>query len=58
VGSGFYIDVGSQHPDIDSVTRAFYDRGWRGVNIEPVPAYIELLRAARPRDVNLGIALG
>jgi FkbM family methyltransferase len=58
VTHGFYIDVGSQHPDIDSVTRAFYDRGWSGVNIEPVPAFIELLRAARPRDLNLGVALG
>jgi FkbM family methyltransferase len=58
VTRGFYIDVGSQHPDIDSVTRAFYDRGWSGVNVEPAPDLIKLLRSARPRDVNLGIALG
>jgi FkbM family methyltransferase len=58
VQSGFYIDVGAQHPDTDSVTRAFYDHGWRGVNIEPVPEYIALLRAARPRDINIGVAVG
>jgi hypothetical protein len=26
VECGFYIDVGAQHPVIDSVTKAFYDR--------------------------------
>jgi FkbM family methyltransferase len=57
VGAGFYIDVGASHPDTDSVTRAFYDRGWTGINIEPTaPAFARLL-AARPRDVNLCMAL-
>lgn len=51
VADGFYIDVGAAHPDVDSVTRAFYDRGWRGVNIEPAPEYALRLRMARPRDV-------
>ena len=58
VEHGFYIDVGAQHPDIDSVTRAFYDRGWRGLNIEPVPDYHARLCAARPLDVSLRLALG
>ncbi len=58
VQDGFYIDVGAQHPDIDSVTRAFYDRGWRGINVEPVPEYHARLCAARPLDVNLAVALG
>ena len=58
VGAGFYIDVGAAHPDIDSVTRALYDRGWSGVNIEPVAAAALRLRAARPRDVTLQLALG
>ncbi len=58
VERGFYIDVGAQHPDIDSVTRAFYDRGWRGLNIEPVPDYHARLCAARPLDVSLRLALG
>ena len=55
---GFYIDVGAQHPDADSVTRAFYDRGWSGVNIEPLQAEAAHIRAARPRDVTLQLALG
>jgi len=58
VPRGFYIDVGAQDPDADSVTRAFYERGWSGINIEPVARYHELLCRARPRDVNLLMAAG
>ncbi len=58
VPQGFYIDVGAAHPDQDSVTRAFYDRGWSGINIEPVPELYIRLAAARPRDVNLSVAVG
>ena len=50
VERGFYIDVGAQHPEIDSVSKAFFDRGWQGVHVEPVPHYANLLREARPRD--------
>jgi FkbM family methyltransferase len=58
VEGGFYIDVGAGHPDNDSVTRAFYDRGWRGINVEPTAEFTRRLAAARPRDVNLQLALG
>ena len=58
VTNGFYIDVGAAHPDIDSVTRAFYDRGWSGINLEPVPAAHARLAAARLRDINLPYAVG
>ncbi len=55
---GFYIDAGAAHPDIDSVTRAFYDRGWSGINVEPTDDYYLLLSAARQRDINVQIVLG
>ncbi len=58
VGTGFYVDVGAWHPDEDSVTRAFYDRGWRGINIEAAPEMAERVAAARPRDVTLAVAAG
>ncbi len=58
IAHGFYIDVGASHPDTESVTRAFYDRGWRGVNIEPVGADFRRLELARARDVNVNVALG
>ena len=48
---GFYIDVGASDPTLLSVTRAFCERGWRGVNIEPLPEQADSLRQARPRDV-------
>ncbi|ROM99450.1 MULTISPECIES: FkbM family methyltransferase [Pseudomonas] len=58
VENGFYLDVGANHPTDDSVTRAFYDRGWRGINIEPVPAYYDALCQQRPHDINLQCVAG
>lgn len=56
VKAGFYIDVGAFSPDIDSVTRAFSERGWRGINIEPNSVYWSELIAKRPNDINLQLA--
>ena len=36
--SGFYVDVGAHDPKRFSNTHLFYERGWRGINIEPSPA--------------------
>jgi FkbM family methyltransferase len=57
VKNGFYVDVGAQHPVEDSVSKAFYDHGWRGVHIEPVPFYAQLLRQDRPDETVLEIAI-
>lgn len=54
---GRYIDVGAWEPTLDSVTKYFYDLGWSGINIEPVPFYFQKLEAERPRDINLNIAI-
>ena len=45
---GFYIDVGAQDPRFDSVTKAFYDLGWHGINLEPVEHWHRKLVADRP----------
>ena len=58
VEGGFYVDLGAQHPVIDSVSRAFYERGWRGVHVEPVPHYAELIRADRPGETVVEKAIG
>jgi FkbM family methyltransferase len=58
VEHGFYVDVGADWPDQDSVTKLFSDRGWWGINIEPNPALFDLLAKSRPRDVNLQCAAG
>jgi FkbM family methyltransferase len=55
---GHYIDVGANHPSFDSVTRAFYDRGWRGINVEPIESMAKLLELERPEDVTLRALVG
>jgi FkbM family methyltransferase len=57
VPEGFYIDVGAYLPREDSVTLAFYERGWCGLNVEPNPEPYNQLRAERPRDINVKVAL-
>ena len=57
VKNGFYIDVGAQDPIVDSVSKAFYENGWRGIHVEPTPHYAELLRKDRPDEVVLEVAL-
>lgn len=54
---GFYVDVGAASPDVDSVTKLFYDAGWSGINIEPNPALAAALRQERPRDVTLEVGI-
>jgi len=51
--SGFYVDVGAADPTEDSVTRYFYDLGWRGLNVEPQQAFFDKLVGERPRDINI-----
>ncbi|WP_024287607.1 FkbM family methyltransferase [Cellulomonas sp. KRMCY2] len=58
VSVGRYVEVGANHPLIDSVSRAFYDRGWSGITVEPVPYFAELQRAERPRDLLVEAAIG
>lgn len=58
VSNGLYVDVGAFHPEIDSVTKWFYDQGWTGINLEPVPEMFAILEAGRPRDTNICAAAG
>lgn len=52
VASGFYIDVGANDPNVFNVTRFFYERGWRGINIEPNVELFKIIVQSRPRDHN------
>ena len=54
---GFYIDVGANDPERFSVTKSFYEKGWKGINIEPVQEWFELLKDKRPYDINLNLAV-
>ncbi|MDP9901568.1 FkbM family methyltransferase [Variovorax ginsengisoli] len=58
VQNGFFIDVGAWSPDIDSVTRAFSERGWSGINIEPNPHFHSQLMKRRKAEINLCVAVG
>jgi len=55
---GCYIDVGAAWPDQHSVTKAFYENGWNGINIEPNPIFFGMLESRRPRDKNICAAAG
>jgi FkbM family methyltransferase len=57
IEGGFYVDIGAADPRVDSVTHLFYEHGWSGINVEPSPCFDSLQRA-RPRDVNLRVAVG
>ena len=50
VVNGFYVDVGCNDPDELSVTKYFYEKGWRGINIDPLPNEIAKYARRRPRD--------
>ncbi len=58
IKNGFYIDVGANDPVEHSVTKAFYDAGWRGISIEPLPTFHAAFMEQRRRDVNLAVAAG
>jgi FkbM family methyltransferase len=48
--SGTYIDIGGGHPVADNVSFWFYERGWRGIVVEPQSALAQLYAHLRPRD--------
>ena len=57
VHNGRYIDLGAQDPLVDSVSKAFYERGWRGVHVEATPFYAALLRKDRPDEIVIQAAV-
>jgi FkbM family methyltransferase len=56
--SGTYIDVGAGHPIADNVSFWFYERGWRGIAVEPQPELAALYQRLRPRDLVVRGLLG
>ena len=57
IKGGCYIDIGAHHPIVDSVSKAFYDHGWRGIHVEPLPGYCDALRRDRPDETILQAAV-
>jgi FkbM family methyltransferase len=56
--SGTYIDIGAGHPIADNVSFWFYERGWRGVVVEPQVKLVALYARLRPRDVAVAGLIG
>ena len=54
---GFYVDIGAHHPYRFSNTLYFYQKGWRGINIEPTPGAIKTFNIFRKRDININIGI-
>lgn len=55
--TGTYVDVGANHPMLHSNTYFFYQRGWRGINIEPLRQHCALFHRHRPGDTTLAAAV-
>ena len=51
--TGFYLDVGCQHPISNNNTYKFYKKGWRGINIDLDEKNIRLFNLERPKDINI-----
>ena len=54
---GFYVDVGAHDPIRFSNTFHYYIKGWRGINIDPVPGMKDRFDMFRPGDINLEMAI-
>ncbi|MER9355551.1 FkbM family methyltransferase [Mesorhizobium sp. M0514] len=52
-----YLDVGAYHPFDLSNTALLYERGSRGINVEPNEAQHALFLKARPDDINLCVGV-
>lgn len=52
-----YIDIGAYHPFKYNNTAIFYEKGSKGINIEPNPEQFSLFKKYRPRDTNLNIGI-
>jgi FkbM family methyltransferase len=53
-----YMDIGAHHPVFNNNTYYFYERGSRGVLVEPNPALHRVLEQVRPRDVLVRAGIG
>ena len=53
-----YLDLGAHHPIAGNNTYLFYEKGYRGVLVEPNPALWEVLAATRPGDSLLRAGIG
>lgn len=56
--SGFYVDLGANHPVVFSATYLLHKAGWRGITVDPIPSLCALHRRLRPHDICLNVGVG
>jgi FkbM family methyltransferase len=54
----FYLDIGAHHPTRLSNTFLLYEKGCRGVCVEPDPDLCDKIKSKRKRDVCLNVGIG
>lgn len=52
-----FLDIGAFHPFLLSNTALLYERGSRGINVEPNPNRFSLFKVHRSEDINLQIGV-
>lgn len=57
VRAGSYLDIGSYHPLRDSVSAGFYEKGWRGLSVDPLPGLAALYDQERPDETFIAAAI-
>ena len=51
--SGFYVDVGCNHPQVFSNTFSLYQRGWRGITVDANEELVRSHQKLRQRDTSI-----
>jgi FkbM family methyltransferase len=54
---GFFVECGAADGLLLSVCKYFEDKGWSGINIEPVPYLFQQLIKNRPNSRNINLAI-
>lgn len=57
IEEGFYVDIGAYDPDFESVTKLFYAKGWRGINVEPQMDNYKKFTTKRHKDINVNVGI-
>ncbi len=58
INRGTFLDIGCHHPFDLNNTALLYEKGWRGINIDPIEERIALFRDLRQGDVNICAGVG
>lgn len=56
--SGFYIDIGCNHPIFSNFTNIFYKNKWNGICLDVNNKYCKDWKKLRPRDIFINKAVG